>query len=166
MSNDTEDTGFEASSSDHDGSETPDGWDRATGPTAAITEAIAEATGLEPTALSPLYRSVDPDAVDVLLMRGRQRGAHVRVSFAHDGVPVSIGSDGYLSLEADGTTYGPSSPAPESSADLQAALETLLRAAHRNGVSVTGGYGVQNGLEMPDWDVHITRVEKPEDGDR
>ena len=47
--------------------------------------------------------------------------------------------------------------------ELDGMFQELLRLAFRNGVSVTGGYGVRNGPKSPDWDVHITQVEKPSD---
>jgi hypothetical protein len=88
------------------------------------------------------------------------------MSFTYDGVLVSVGSDGTLSIRANGTAHEPMTTAPETSADLEAMLEDLLRLASRNGISVTGGYGVRNGPELLDWDIHITEVEKPKDGDR
>jgi hypothetical protein len=163
MTDETEEAKSETSPIDRDGGRARDGWDQSSPPSAAIVDAIAEATERDPTALPPLYRSVDSDALDTLLTRGMQRGEHVHVSFTYDGVRVSVGSDGNLSIRANGTAHEPTTTAPETSADLETALEEVLRLASRNGVSVTGGYGVRNGPELPDWDVHITQVNKPKD---
>lgn len=150
---------------DHGESTIQGEWDRSEQPSVEILEAVADATDHEPTALPPLYRSVDPDALDALLTGGVQRAEPVHVSFAYDDVLVSVGSDGDLTIRADGTTHDPSTTVPETSADLHATLAELLREASRNGVSVSGGYGVRNGPESPDWDVHVTQVGKRRDGD-
>ena len=165
MTDETKEVDSATSTVDHDGSKDRDGWDQSSPPSAAIVEAIAEATERDPTALPPLHHSVDSDALDTLLTRGMQRGEHVHLSFTYDGVLVSVGSDGTLSIRANGTTHEPMTTAPETSADLETALEEFLQAAYRNGVPVSGGYGIRNGPELPDWDIHITQVEKPRDGD-
>lgn len=159
---DSDTSNSDTSSTDRDWSEPRDGWDRSCPPSVAIVEAIAEATERDPTAMPSLHRSVDSDSLDALLTHGMRQGEHVQVSFTYDGVLVSIGSDGDLSIREDGTTHEPTT-APETSADLEMTLEELLRAASRNGISVTGGYGIRNGPEFPDWDVLITKVEKPGD---
>jgi hypothetical protein len=163
MTYDREDADSDTSSIDHDGREPRDGWDQSSPPSVTIVETIAEATERDPTALPLLNQTVDPDALDTLLTRGMQREEHVYVSFAYDGAQVSVGSDGDLSIRTDETTHDPERTGPETSAELEAMLQELLRLAFRNGVSVTGGYGVRNGPESPDWDVHITQVEKPRD---
>lgn len=163
MTYDIDDTDPDTSSIDHDGSTDQDGWNRYERPSVAIVEALAEATGREPTALPSLHHSVDPDALDTLLTGGTRRGEQIHLSFTYDGVLISVGSDGDLSIRADGTTHDPSTTGPETSAEMDAMLQELLRLAFRNGVSVTGGYGVRNGPESPDWDIHITQVEKPRD---
>jgi hypothetical protein len=48
---------------------------------------------------------------------------------------------------------------PTAESELQAALATLLRRAHDNGVDVRGGWACQNGPEQPDWDVVVTEVD-------
>ena len=163
MTYDTEDSDSDTSSIDRDGSTDQDGWDRYERPSVAIVEAIAQATGREPTTLPSLHRSVDPDALDTLLTDETRRGDQVHLSFTYAGVLVSVGSDGDLSIRTDGTTHDPSMTGPETSADLDAMLQELLRLAFRNGVPVTGGYDVRNGPGMPDLDIHITQVEKPSD---
>jgi hypothetical protein len=40
------------------------------------------------------------------------------------------------------------------------ALAALIRTAHRNGVTVDGGWGVDGDDGHPDWDVVVTVVER------
>jgi hypothetical protein len=54
---------------------------------------------------------------------------------------------------------------PRTATELHAALRSLFAAAFHNGVTVNGGWTVRNGPGFQDLDVHVTRVEKPEDGD-
>ncbi|ELZ09379.1 hypothetical protein C479_11175 [Halovivax asiaticus JCM 14624] len=49
---------------------------------------------------------------------------------------------------------------PTSKAELNAALQTLLIGAYKNGIDVKGGFECRNGVEHPDWDVIITEVAK------
>lgn len=126
----------------------------------AIVETVASATGREPTDLPPLHRTVDPDVLDALLTGGSGRDRDVRVSFEYDGVAVTAGSDGDLAIRATDGGAGTDSDPPDPRADLEAKLQDLLREAARSGASVAGGYEVRNGPGGPDWDVHITRVEK------
>lgn len=54
---------------------------------------------------------------------------------------------------------------PTTRETLNGALQTLLKQAHDNDVSVKGGWECRNDDEYPDWDVVITEVEKPEISD-
>lgn len=51
---------------------------------------------------------------------------------------------------------------PTSRKTLKKELGTLLRRAHENGAEVRGGCECRNDEGLPDWDVVITEVEKPE----
>lgn len=164
MTENTDGADSDTSSSGRDGNELRDWWDRSSRPSLTIVEAIAEATGRDLTALPPLHHSIDPEALNTLLTRDTQQEEHVQVSFTYDGALVSVGSDGDLTVRVDGTTHEATTD-PETTADLETALEESIQAAYRNGLSVAGGYGVRNGSELPDWDVIITRVEKPSDAD-
>lgn len=163
MTYDTADEESGTSTTDRGGSEFREGWDRSSPPSLAIVETIADATERDAEAVPPLHHFVDADALDTLLTRERQREAHVHISFTFDGALVSVGSDGDLSIRPDGTTHEPTTP--ETDADLETALVELLRLASRNGVSIPGGYRVQNGPDLPDWDIHITQVETPRKDD-
>lgn len=52
---------------------------------------------------------------------------------------------------------------PNTDSDVNELLKRLLTEAARNGVSVEGGWTVRNGPDLPDWDIHITQVTKPDD---
>lgn len=74
-------------------------WTNVT-PSAAILETLAAATGADELDLSPLYESVDPDALDKLV--GRQLGGRAvgptEVAFRHEGFDVVVGSGGTVRL--------------------------------------------------------------------
>jgi len=56
----------------------------------AITEALATVRHCEPTELEPLYRSVDPDALDRLVASGSDQ---LRVTMRIDGFEVVVTGD-------------------------------------------------------------------------
>lgn len=70
----------------------------------SVVEAVAEAEGVEPEELEPLYEVVDPDALEELFAptstTGRMEG---RVVFTYDGYEVTVCGDGFVSVEPDGT---------------------------------------------------------------
>ena len=73
-------------------------------PSTAVIEVIAEASGRDPTALEPLYASVDPDALDRLI-QGNGVGPNERmlaVSFSFAGYTVGVNSNGIIELDGDG----------------------------------------------------------------
>lgn len=161
----------EPSRRDADGWPIWDEWDRSARPSTAVIEAVAAAAGREPTALPPLHRVVDADALDALLTGGpsnrrtpSETGANVRVSFAYAGVEVTVSRDGRIEVGSD-EAHDREYTGPQTAVELETRLRELLCAARRNGVSVRGGWALRNGPTSPDWDVHVTRVTKPEDED-
>lgn len=73
---------------------------------ATVVRAVARHRGVEPTALSPLYEWIDPDALDALFestMGGVPRNG--RVEFAYDGHEIVVAVDGErgVSVDVDGT---------------------------------------------------------------
>lgn len=146
-------------------------WDEFEHPSTAVIEAVAAATDREPAALPPLHGYVDADALDALLGDERRRkepsetDASVRVSFVYDGVEVAASGDGHIEVWPDDRQHARGREGPQTAAELETRLRALFRAAQRNGVAVTGGWSMHNGPNQPDWDVHVTRVERPEDED-
>jgi len=51
----------------------------------------------------------------------------------------------------------------DDAAVLEERLAELLRSAHRNGVTVDGGWEVDGTDGYPDWDVVVTVVERTDD---
>jgi hypothetical protein len=49
---------------------------------------------------------------------------------------------------------------PQSRAELNDELQSLLCRAHDNGVDLAGSYDCRNGAAYPDWDVVVTEVRK------
>lgn len=58
---------------------------------ALIVDALAEATGADPTEMPPLERTVDTDALEQLVAR-----SGTSVSFEHAGASVSVTEDGVV----------------------------------------------------------------------
>lgn len=65
-------------------------------PSNAVVEAVAIASDREPTAVEPLYESVDPDALDALVGSNGtdSEDGEASVSFEHAGHVVTVHSDG------------------------------------------------------------------------
>ncbi|WP_138007070.1 HalOD1 output domain-containing protein [Halalkalirubrum salinum] len=80
-------------------------WGDSDRPSTAVIEAVAAATNRDPTATSPLYDYVDPDALD-RLMQSRRDGTTdaVSVSFMYDGIAVQVDSRGWVEVQLDGVT--------------------------------------------------------------
>lgn len=67
-------------------------------PSTAVIEQIAETKGVEPVELTPLYRAVDPDALDALV-DDRSEG---HVKFMYEGLWVIVSfTDGELSVKTE-----------------------------------------------------------------
>jgi len=77
-------------------------WE-STPPSIAVVRTIAVALGCEPTALEPLYESVDPDALDRLLQPSGSSAApgDLTVTFAVADRQVTVRSSGDVIVRAD-----------------------------------------------------------------
>lgn len=74
-------------------------WDGQCTPSVAVIEAVAAATGQDPTELPLLERTVDPEAIDALFDGGTDTDRSVYLSFAYGGTEVTIGDDGELTVD-------------------------------------------------------------------
>ncbi len=72
----------------------------ATAPTEAVVRTVAIAADAEPTGIEPIFRSIDPDALDALVgsVGDGGRSAPVTVSFTFVGHDVTVGSDGTVAV--------------------------------------------------------------------
>lgn len=66
-----------------------------------ITTAVADAEGVDPWELPPLYDAVDPDALHSLIRSGKQIGdrSPLEVSFRYAGYDVTVSGDGDVELD-------------------------------------------------------------------
>lgn len=66
-----------------------------------ITTAVAEAEGVDPWGLPPLYDAVDPDALHSLINSRRQIGdqSSLEVTFGYHGYEVTVTGDGDVELD-------------------------------------------------------------------
>lgn len=83
-------------------------WTEYESPGLAVVEAIADVTETEPTAIEPLYGTIDPDALEELLgsVATGKSSSHSVTQFEHLGFAVTLcsGGEGFLSAaeEDDG----------------------------------------------------------------
>lgn len=63
----------------------------------SVIEAVAAATGADPTTMPPLYDAIDPDALDSALdslSRGTRQSREGSISFRFNGCCVTVHADG------------------------------------------------------------------------
>lgn len=63
-------------------------------PSTAVVEVTAQARGLSPESLPPLYDTVDPDALNMLV----DGGGDLRLTFTYDGHDVTLDGDGTVTV--------------------------------------------------------------------
>lgn len=75
-----------------------------TPPSVAVAETVAVAVDREPTAIEPLYESVDPDALDALVRSNEEPSAAdtVAVSFDVAGRRVTVHGTGEVVVRTGG----------------------------------------------------------------
>lgn len=71
-------------------------------PSYQVVQAVADATGRDPTALEPLNEVIDPDALDGLFTDAADDGPHPtgRVTFTFAGCDVVVGPGGEVEVSA------------------------------------------------------------------
>lgn len=95
----------------HDGDDrSPDGtlrhrydWDAVRAST-AVVEMVAIAADVEPSALDPLYDTVDPEALDRLIGKDETSAVAVEVVFEYAGYDVTVRGDGVVTVARRGAT--------------------------------------------------------------
>jgi len=67
-----------------------------TTPSTAVVETVAIASDREPTAIEPLYETIDPDALDALVRSNETVSSRgdVNVTFEFAGLGVAVHGDG------------------------------------------------------------------------
>lgn len=62
--------------------------------TLAVIDAVAAASGTDPTELPPLYDAINPDALNALFeSQGKRDRADLRVEFSYNGFNVIVEGD-------------------------------------------------------------------------
>ncbi len=95
MSEENEDTPTAPARAGRDENTVQYQWDGDATPSTAVVEAVAATTGREPTALPPLYESVDAEAIDDLFS---DPDGTVRLSLEYAGVTVTLYADGVIKV--------------------------------------------------------------------
>lgn len=62
-------------------------------PSTAVVEAVARATGRDPTTLDPLYEAIDPDALDRLIRSSADRSGDATVRFSYLDCRITVRTD-------------------------------------------------------------------------
>lgn len=71
-------------------------------PSLKIVKQVADAKGVAPTELSPLYETIDSGALDTLLESEMEAGEGTRhIRFQYEGYTVVADSDGQIDLATD-----------------------------------------------------------------
>lgn len=72
-------------------------------PSHTVVETVADAEGIDPTELDPLYETIDPDSLDELFQDRLRRvdapATAGAVTFAYHGYEVRVTAGGRVSLE-------------------------------------------------------------------
>ena len=72
-------------------------------PSHLVVDAVAEAEGVDPTDLDPLFTAIDPDALDALfdpqLKVGGVADADASVQFQYSGYRVRVSAAGRVTLD-------------------------------------------------------------------
>ncbi|PSP86151.1 hypothetical protein BRC83_01855 [Halobacteriales archaeon QS_1_68_17] len=86
-------------------------------PVGAVVNAVSRASGTDPMALPPLYRAVDPDALDGLVAADDRSADHdLRVTFRFAGYAVTVTGTGVVELFEDSEHSEKSGESEESTA--------------------------------------------------
>lgn len=64
----------------------------------AIVATLAEAMDADPVELTPLYASVDPDALEALVWSRDETGGETHVTFTHEGHAIGVHSYGVVTV--------------------------------------------------------------------
>jgi hypothetical protein len=70
-------------------------------PSNAVVETVSAVCNQQPTALGPLYESIDPDGLDTLIQSAdnERSAASLQISFVFAGLVVSVYGSGKLTVE-------------------------------------------------------------------
>lgn len=75
-------------------------WQDAERPTLAIVQAVADLREADPESLPPLYDSINPEALEELLMRDHPSAQDGTViTFSYADCTVTVGADGELRIQ-------------------------------------------------------------------
>lgn len=64
-------------------------------PVVRVVTAVADELDVDPVAMTPLYETLDADALDRLL----QSDASIEIVFEHDGHAIEVASDGTVTVD-------------------------------------------------------------------
>ena len=68
-------------------------------PSESVIRRTANYKGVDPLELTPLYESIDPDALDALVGRNAANGSGVEVEFTYNGYNVTVTGNGIVHID-------------------------------------------------------------------
>jgi hypothetical protein len=77
----------------------------AVAPSQAVVERVAGCEGVDHTELVPLFDAIDPDALNKLVERDREKGSALRITFTYHGYDVTVTGDA-VHLDGDEAVDG------------------------------------------------------------
>lgn len=75
-------------------------------PSESVIHRIADHKGVDPLELTPLYESIDPDALDALVRTASVNASTFQVEFTHQGCDVTVSGDGSVHVDAKAASVG------------------------------------------------------------
>jgi hypothetical protein len=70
-------------------------------PSQAVVERVAACEGIDQLELMPLFKAIDPDALDRLVETSRHNDSTLRITFTYHGHDVTVTSDGVVHLASE-----------------------------------------------------------------
>lgn len=64
----------------------------------SVIVSVAAVSGAKPTALPPLQRTLDTDALEAVVGSAREADTHLTVTFGYAGYRVSVDTDGSIRI--------------------------------------------------------------------
>lgn len=72
-------------------------------PSEAVVDRMADLEGVEPTALTPLFEAIDPEALDALVESvSYPTESDLRIEFSYHGYDVAVTGEGVVHIDEPG----------------------------------------------------------------
>jgi len=79
-------------------------------PSEAVINEIADREDVQPTELTPLYHTIDPDALDALVENAQQNDSTLEIGFTYHGYSVTVTDEGLEHVTSEKPSERPEQP--------------------------------------------------------